>query len=315
MPTYDGGHYFLTALLPVRTDLIPDGHAFVSPLQALRKQLAILPASGGQSPFARNSRNHLVRFTIIDDVAYNGREPAHVLLMRLMRINPAIAQPQDHLSCPFLYFAAEFDAASGAGSERDSYLTALWDTMPNELRNIFTYCHGFDASVRDAASFAAYIARGELETTFSFNDYYVGETEKNLPVWPVDPYGYLIPAIVGGVFITLGFFTAWFLSGRAGFVLILAGAGTLGFVLWRAYQSIMAAGAKPFPAAPDSNLPTILKALHLQKAFTQFVIDTQLLAVQENSADELHAAFGTFLARNRPDSLDYPTQPPGVVGI
>jgi hypothetical protein len=41
----------------------------------------------------------------------------------------------------------------------------------------------------------------------------------------------------------------------------------------------MAAGAKPFPAAPDSNLPAVLKALHLQRTFTRFATDNQLLAV------------------------------------
>ena len=40
----------------------------------------------------------------------------------------------------------------------------------------------------------------------------------------------------------------------------------------------MAAGAKPFPTAPDSDLPTVLKALHLQHAFTRFAIDNQMQA-------------------------------------
>ena len=75
---------------------------------------------GGQSPFARNTRNHFARFAIIDDVAYNGRKQGNVLWTLLRKINPMVAQPQDHLTCPFLFFGTEFDAASGTDAERDS---------------------------------------------------------------------------------------------------------------------------------------------------------------------------------------------------
>ena len=64
---------------------------------------------GGQSPFARNTRNHFARFVIIDDVAYNGRDRAQCALVTL---SPAtistVAQPQDHLACPFLLFVGGF---------------------------------------------------------------------------------------------------------------------------------------------------------------------------------------------------------------
>lgn len=324
MPTYDGGHYFLTVLLPVKTDPIPDGPAFTSPVHALRKQLAILPTAaqtlacgGAQSPFARNTRNHLVRLAIIDDVAYNGREQDNALWALLKHIDPTIAQPQDHLTCPFLYFASEFDATSGVDAERDSYFASLWDTMQIELRRIFTFCYGFDENVNDATSFAKYISRGQLETTMSFNDYYadIADTVKTLPVWPADKSKYTIPAIVGAAFLVLGFIATWLISAAAGLVLGLLGAATLGIVIRRAYVSVMAAGAKPFPAAPDSNLPAVLKALHLQQAFTRFAIDNQPLVVNVSSAAELHAAFGNFIARNRPDNIDGPAQPPGVIGI
>jgi hypothetical protein len=314
MPTFDGGHYFLTALLPVKTDAIPDGSAFTSPVHALRKQLAILPTGSGQSPFARNARNHFVRFAIIDDVAYNGREQTNVIWTELKHIDPTAAQPQDHLTCPFLYFATEFDAADGADTERDSYLAGLWDTMQTELQRIFTFCVGFE-SVTDAPSFAKYIARCQLETTMSFNDYYVDieDTVKSLPVWPADKY--LIPAGAGAAVLVLGLIVFCFMSGKAGFILLLLGIATLAAGLWFAYASIMAAGAKPFPAAADSNLPAVLKALHLQRVFTRFAIDNQMLAADAGSADEFHAAFGNFAVRNQPDQLHGPTQPPGVTGI
>ncbi len=316
MPTFDGGHCFLTVLVPVKTEPIQDGSAFTSPVHALRKQLAMLPTAaqtpdcgGGTSPFARNTRNHFGRFAIIDDVAYNGRQQVNAVWAVLKKINPMVAQPQDHLACPFLFFGAEFDAASGADAERDSYLAALWDTMQKELKDIFKFCVDFDASVNDAASFAKYIARGQIETTMSFNDYYIDPL--NLPVWPADQI--LIPAGLGAILFLLGF-VVWFILG-GGIMLLLVGAVVLAAGLWLAYATLMRAGAKPFPAAPDSNLPTVLKALHLQRVFTRFAIDNQPLAVNPNKADELHAAFGNFVVRNRPDNLEGPTQPPGVIGI
>src|SRR5208283_1983804 len=109
MPTFDGGHYFLTALAPIRTGVVKDGKT--SPIHALRKSLDLLataeqtPDCQGQSPFARNTRNHFARFVIIDDVAYNGRVTQNSLGLALqnalskVKINLVVAQPQDHLSC------------------------------------------------------------------------------------------------------------------------------------------------------------------------------------------------------------------------
>ena len=335
MPTFDGGHYFLTVLVPVKTDPIPDGSA--SPVHALREQLALLPtaaqtlASGSkQSPFARNTRNHFARFVVIDDVAYNGRETENSICMLLQnalskkKINLVEAQPQDHLTCPFLFFAADFDAASGADAERDTYLATLWATMEPELREIFIRCERFD-SVNDAASFAKYIGSCQIETTMPFNDYYVDvkDTVKSLPVWPADTY--LIPAGLGAIVLLMGLLIFIFISSYMGFMVTLLGAAVLAGGLWLAYATLMAAGAKPFPAAPDSNLPTVLKALHLQRVFTRFAIDNQLLAVDPASAEQFHAAFRDFVAENQPDNLgvigDRPdprytqTQKPGIIGI
>jgi hypothetical protein len=333
MPTFDGGHYFLTVLVPVKTDPIADGSA--SPVHALRKRLDMLPTAqqslacgGEQSPFARNTRNHFARFVIIDDVAYNGRQTENSICLLLQnalskkKINLVVAQPQDHLTCPFLLFAADFDAASGADAERDSYLATLWATMEPELRKIFIHCERFD-SVNDSASFAKYIASCQIETTMPFNDYYVdaNETVKNLPAWPGDQI--LIPAGLGAILFLLGF-VVWFIF-RGGIMLLLVGAVVLAAGLWLAYATLMRAGAKPFPAAPDSNLPTVLKALHLQRTFTRFAIDRQRLAADPDSAQQFHAAFRDFVAENQPDNLgvinDRPdprytqTQKPGIIGI
>jgi hypothetical protein len=327
MPTFDGGHYFLTALVPIKTDPIPEGSGFTSPGHALRKRLAMLPTAqqspcsrGNQSPFARNTRNHFARFVVIDDVAYNGRETENSICLLLRnalskkKINLVEAQPQDHLTCPFLLFTAEIDAASSADAERDSYLATLWATMEQELRGIFTHCEGFEG-VNDSASFAKYIASCQIETTMPFNDYYVDakETVQGLPKWPGDQYA-IVPGL-GAIVLLFGLLVFVFGSWTMGFMVVLLGAVVLAAGLWLAYATLMRAGAKPFPAAPDSNLPTVLKALHLQRAFTRFAINNQRLAADPDSAEQFHAAFRDFVTVNQPDNLAGPTQPPGIIGI
>ena len=67
-------------------------------------------------------------------------------------------------------------------------------------------------------------------------------------------------------------------------------------------------GRKPFPAAPDSDLKSVLKSLHVQQRFAIFAGKAQGL---EPAA--LHSAFGKFLADVRPEDLESPTQAPGAV--
>jgi hypothetical protein len=327
MPTFDGGHYFLTVLLPVRTQTIKDGDPYTSPVHALRKRLALLPPAaqtpacyGQQSPFARNTRSHFARFAVIDDVAYNGREQQNTLLSQARGTNLQAAQHQDHLACPFLLFTVDFDAASGSDSERDSYLTTLWETMGDDLAKIFVFCVGFEPRVKDAASFAKYIAGCQIETTMSFNDYYISDPLdpravnplSQLPTWPASDYAW--GAKLASAPMLIGLLVALFWPG-GGLILLGAGLTALAIVAWRAYASIMSAGEKPLPAAPDSNLPAVLKALHLQRVFTRFAIDHQMLAASVGGGDELHAAFQKFLAEHQPGNLDGPTQQPGVIGI
>ncbi len=321
MPTFDGGHYFLTALAPIRTGVVKDGKT--SPIHALRKSLDLLataeqtPDCQGQSPFARNTRNHFARFVIIDDVAYNGRVERDTLLATLSGDNLVAAQRQDHLPRPFLLFVVDFDARSGDASERDSYLSELWNTMGQELRNIFTFCEIFDERVNNAASFAKYIADCQLETTMSFNDYYIDPLD--LPSWPVTPFKWAGVAAAGvlaiGLVISLLNWVFDF-APHYGFWLTLLGAGALALVAGAAHWTVTIAGEKPFPAAPDSDLPTVLKSLRLQRVFTRFAIDNQMLSVatDASSAQKLYDNFAAFIGDNKPEDLQAPTQSPGVIG-
>ena len=81
MPNIDGGHYFLTALVPIMlSDEIAADGSLECPSNRLRKLLALMPTTGGGrealagtdvvfekgdkniSPFARNDLNHFARF-------------------------------------------------------------------------------------------------------------------------------------------------------------------------------------------------------------------------------------------------------------
>jgi hypothetical protein len=324
MPTFDGGHYFLTVVIPIRTAPVEDGFAVTSPVHALRKRLSLMPTAaetpargGGQSPFARNKRNHFARFVIIDDVAYTGRTGRNTLWGLVRGDDLAVAQPQDHLKCPFLVFVVDFDAKSGADAERDSYLVELWNTMGQDLREIFLFCEGFKSKVTDAVSFAAYIASCQLETTMSFNDYYADIP--TLPAWPEKIF--LWAGVVSLLVLGLGLLGLFMPSLQTWLphplVLVIVGAVALVAVILVAYASIMAAGGKPFPSAPDSDLSSVLKALHLRRTFTRFAIDSQMQAAATDaaSAQKLYDDFAAFVAANKPNDISAPTQAPGVVGI
>lgn len=75
------------------------------------------------------------------------------------------------------------------------------------------------------------------------------------------------------------------------FVMVLA------LALFRIYGSVLAQGMRPFPTAPHSDLPSVLKALYLQHQFIRFMVR------QQGARQEaLQAAFAELLATHRPVS-------------
>lgn len=308
MPNLDGGHYFYTGLFPVQLDSVrrPDG-SYTVPSHLLREALASLPnfseASGAirTSPFARCRSTHFVRLAVIDEPEFNGRDPVDALVQAARRIDLLAHQPVDHFSRAWLMFAADFDAVD-AGA-RDRWAAGLWDLIQPELRAIFGQCEKFD-EVKDGAGFAAWIARGQVETTMSFNDYWIDP-----PPFPSLSVGAIagVAALAFAIVMALG----WWVHGRfhAGWW-IWAAAALLGLAagLWAAYRLVVARGTRPFPTAPNSDLKSVLKGLYLQQQLVRFAIDHQ-----GASPEALHAAFGPFLARTQPADVDQPTQKPGVL--
>jgi hypothetical protein len=67
-------------------------------------------------------------------------------------------------------------------------------------------------------------------------------------------------------------------------------------------------GLRPFPAAPDSDLQSILKAVYVQQMYTGFAVENL-----GKSGEELQEAFDAFCETHAPGQVDGPSQPPGVL--
>ena len=307
MPDRDGGHYFLTALLPIDNHgIVEHGRFKSSPVHMVRDALEALPtalqtpaseAIGIPSPFSRSLRTHFARLFVIDAPAYNGRDNPGTLRATAGKVDLLQAQPVDRLACPYLVFVADFDPAPGGEPEPRSWLEELWSVASAELRSVFEYCYQFDPD-GDGAAFADFVIKGQVETTMPFNDYWTDQPHiPNLTV----PALVLAPAC-GAV---LAAATAIILGLGLG---LLLGVVFVGLGLWYDVALINRRGAKPFPTAPNSTLRDVLKALYLQQAFTRFAI-----AEQGASPAQLRADFAAFVAATRPNDLERPTQPAGVV--
>jgi hypothetical protein len=313
MPNFDGGHYFLSVLIPIRTDAEQNADgAWRSHVDLLREELALLPTARQHrvsrhaqlnSPFARNTLNHFARFVVIDDVVYNGRIPGNALLGRLKGENPLTPQPVDRLKCSYLFFGADIDADSGDDRALRRYTDTLWETMQDELRATLRHCLAFEQRVRDAESFFRYIKDCQIETTMPFNDYWAeGLPARNTNLLPL-----LAPLAVAALVAVLGFLLHLF--GADGWIWIGLGATALAAAMGAAlYYYLVDKAQAPLPTAPDSDLPSVLKALYLQQHFSDFAI------AQQGADDEaLYAAFGDFVAAHKPAEVADPTQPPGVI--
>ena len=323
MPNLDGGHYYYSGLFPVQLDSVqrPDG-SFTVHSHLLREALASLPnfseAAGAvrTSPFARCHSTHFVRLAVIDEPEYNGRDPVDALKQAAKGIDLLAHRPVDHFSRAWLMFAADFDAVD-AGA-RDRWAAGLWDLMGAELREIFKHCEGFEG-VKDGASFAAHIARGQVETTMSFNDYWIEP-----PPLPVLSMGtilatFLVPALL--LLAGAAYWRWWPFHWPHGagwlpwhwdwvsllliLLATLAGAALGASLLIGIFNR---RGAKPFPTAPNSDLKSVLKGLYLQQQLVRFAI-----AQQGAAPADLHAAFAGFLDGTVPADVEQPTQKAGVL--
>ncbi|MFN9646378.1 MAG: hypothetical protein ACK6BG_14945 [Cyanobacteriota bacterium] len=323
MPNFDGGHYFLTALIPVRLGLTKDPadpSRVLSHVHAIREILASLPTENRTedgttagviptAPFSRDLHTHLARLVVIDDVAYNGRVHKDALLTALRGPNPVITEAVDHLPWPYLAIIIDFDAADGTPASLTAYLRGLWSVMSQELGAIFTHLQGFDPS-GGVNSFVDLVLRSQLETTMSFNDYYwTGQGEGETLLWegaggPVNRApAALLPPVIG--FAALAVVAIWI--GLRGWLLLIALLVSLAASVYWLYRRVLHVGFSPFPTASRSDLPSVLKALYLQRRFIRFMI-----AQQGQPPAVLKKAFADFVAEHRPDDVASPTQKPAT---
>jgi hypothetical protein len=312
MPNIDGGHIFFTLLAPVKLGEVahPDGRV-TTHSHLLREELANLPTAAQspvaidtnlQSPFARCTRTHFLRLFVLDQPMFNGRDPSNPLVNAVKGVNPLVHQPFDVLSRPWLVMSADVDRRPAEPDQGlASWAEGLWTKTEAEMRAIFGHCHGFDG-VGSAAAFAAYLKRCQVETTMSFNDYWPGR-----PPLKGESFGRIgagLLAVAAGVmalmWAVLKPASMWWLLPLL-LVGLAAGAAAVVWNLW-------SRGRRPFPPAPDSDLPSVLKSLHVQQRFA-FFAET----VQGFDPQALHRAFGEFLAGVRPGDLESPTQMPGVI--
>lgn len=292
----------------------------ISHLHALREILAVLPRQNaaldpGRAgcdaaataidaatvPFSRDLRTHFCRLVVIDDLPFVGRQHQDPIITNLCGQNPVIPGPVDHLPCAFLALIIEFDARDGSRQSLRDYLHGLWQVMAEELTEIFQHCVGFDP-VRPDESFLRQVLTGQVETTLSFHDYYWQDVSPLVSQWP---RVYRPPLIAAAIAIPLLF---WL--GPAGALRWLLLGLSLPALLYWCYRRILKIGMEPFPAAPRSDLRSILKGLYLQRKFVDFMI-----ANQGVSAEILQAEFLQFVHDHQPQSLAAPTQLPGSIPV
>ncbi len=323
MPTIDGGHIFLTLLAPVTLgETEHPGGGITTHSHLLREELANLPTAaqspvaidtGLDSPFACCTRTHFVRLFVIDQPMFNGRDPMNPLLSAAtglnplagaaakQRANPLIHQPFDVLSRPWLVLSADIDRRPAeADNGIASWAEGLWAKSEPAIRAVFGHCHGFEA-VTGGAAFADYVKRCQIETTMSFNDYWEGR-----PPLKGASIGQLALIAVGVAVLFAILLSILVPTGMLGSVLffLLGLVPGIALALWR----LGAIGKRPFPPAPNSDLPSVLKSLHVQQRFAFFAETVQGMA-----PEALHRSFGQFLTDVRPEDLASPTQVPGVI--
>lgn len=178
MANISGSAYALTTLSPIKAGLAPGTGAARADL--VRQQLQdwnLLP----NSPMTRVPQTYLCRFFVLDDV-YTESLPGGSAPDTLNDFLPLVpdwlrraAMPaQDRLKSRYLVFSCNFHG--GPQGDVDGYLRGMWGGIGEEIRAVWQHCHGFD-DVRDAAGFAAYMRKCQLDTTLFF----VGANDDPLP--------------------------------------------------------------------------------------------------------------------------------------
>ena len=181
MPNIDGGHYFLTTMIPVKLEPVRRVTA-VSPCPVTfcgRRWPACPPRNRATSSVAAGFDQPFFALHAHAFRSRRGDRPADVQWPRRGRcVEAGAAQGQfagataGRQSVPAVSdVQRDLDARPAeADGGLASWAEGLWAKAELELRAIFEPCVGFDA-VDGGAAFAAWLKRCQIETTMSFNDY------------------------------------------------------------------------------------------------------------------------------------------------
>ncbi|MFZ0409406.1 MAG: hypothetical protein WAM11_15050 [Cyanobium sp.] len=321
MPNVDGGHYYLSALVPLLEGPCPEPGAYpgsgLSHVQAVRQILATLPRGEQEDPssplpFSGEASTHFARLLVIDSLPFNGRQRRDVLAAALRRRDPLASEPIDRLPFAYLGLFIDFDAADDRRRTLEWYLRDLWRSMPQELASLMGHCRDYDDRAdRQEQSFVDLVQRCQIETTMPYHDYRLlpepglwSGTELPAPRLgrALRPVLVLAPLLLILLLSVMWWtrLSLWWLP-----VAVLLWASLL---LWLAQRRLLARAYQPFPAAERGNLPSVLKALYLQRQFSRFMLEQQ-----GATPEDLRQAFAAFLAEHRPADLACPTQAAGVV--
>ncbi len=306
MANFDGGHYFLTALIPINRGVVTehDG-ADRSPQQILRQTLSTLPVaqqdlpaleSELNSPFAQVPGTHFLRFFIIDELRFNGRSPSNPIYDLLAQVNMLKAEPVDDLIDPYLVLSIDFDAANGDDASLRAYTDQLWFHTRNALDDVLHHCVGYE-KVTDATSFFIYIKKCQIKTTMPFTDYWTVP----MPKWALPGLLAKSLGVVGLMALAIAISGLW-PGGPLGLI-----GWTIAVALVVTFITIIKVGTAVWPKAPHSDLQSVLKALYVQQQFVNFATTQQGIDDQA-----LYDAFGSFCKDTRPSDLKQPTQTAGT---
>ncbi len=306
MANYDAGHYFLTVAAPIDRNgevkvagksrsLINNLHDTLSQLSTSQQDL--VEANRTECCFARLPGTHFVRFFVLGDVRYNGRRPSNPIYDLIFNVQMTVAEKVDHLPDAYLIMTIDFDAPDGSEASLRAYTDSMWHLMSEEATLIFGHCLTFD-EVDGSDGFFDFIKRCQINTTMPFSDYWTSDPpiSNPLPLFAGLAVGFPVLALLAWER-SLWTWNGW---GLVGLTVLAVMATIIGITVKR--------GLTPFPAAPDSDIESVLKAVYIQQMFTGFMTDNL-----GRGGKDLYDAFQTFRETHRPANLSGPTQPSGVL--
>lgn len=348
MPSFDSGYYAFTALIPLLegdAEAITCRWQPMrcSPVQSLRLLLGSLrtvevPDAGSDAaaesggsvgprpvPFSGSDRTHFARLVVVEELAWNGRERSDTML-ELLRA--ALGWPQrqriDRLPCPYLLVLLDFDAPDGSEASVENYLNELWSSMEQEWTLILRHCRGFDPDPQQRRrSYVELLLRHEIDSTFTYTGY--GWAARQAGLWDpqrgrhgqpaaVSPPRWLrllsgLSALVLALALLLGPARVWLVH-QVGMVvawlLLLPGVLLLPLLFG---NGILRRAFQPWPAEPDTDLRSVLKALYLQRRFLELAEQCQ--QQRSTGSASLRSRFRAFLEETQPNDRDAPSLRPG----